>query len=62
MPILGSTEIEQSDFNACYTFSESCSKVSSTGKKMTWFRSFFILTPAFASQYVNYVINPEHLL
>lgn len=61
MPILGSTEIEQSDFDACNTFSKSCSKISSTGKKkMTWFRSFFILVSAFASQYVNYVINPEH--
>lgn len=33
VPILSSTEIEQSDFTACYTFSKSCSKLSSTGKK-----------------------------
>lgn len=32
------------------------------GGKMTWFRNFFILIPAFTSQCVNYVTNPECLL
>lgn len=36
MPILGSTEIEQSDLNACYTFSKSCLKWVLLGAGGQW--------------------------